>query len=243
MNRPGKRLLTVSVALALGLSTVTLQGSPLHAITVFDPANYGQNLLTAVRSLQQINNQVQQLANEAQMLVSQARNLESLPTSVAADLQASLHTIDRLILDAQGIAYQVSEIDSTYSRLFPEEYAEAVSTSQIMQDAQEAWRLARHGYRHSLEVQAEVVGQVRADTGTLDRLVAESQGAAGNLQATQAGNQLTALTAKQSMQLQTLFAASARADAIEQARHVAAHEQARARFERFMGDGSAYTRP
>ena len=242
MTRLRQRLCSACAALALGLSTATMTAPPAHAITVFDPANYGQNLLTAVRSLQQINNQVQQLANEAQMLVNQAQNLASLPTSVAADLQASLRTIDRLILDAQGIAYQVSEIDSTYRRLFPEQYAAAVSTSQIVQDAQEAWRLARHGFQHSLEVQAEVVGQLRADTATLDRLVAESQGAVGNLQATQAGTQLTALAAKQSMQLQTLLAAAARADAIEQARHVAAHEQARARFERFMGDGSAYTR-
>jgi len=44
------------------------------------------------------------------------------------------------------------------------------------------------------------------------------------------------------MQLQTLLAASARADALESARAVAAHEQGRARFERFLGDGSAYTR-
>ena len=87
-----------------------------------------------------------------------------------------------------------------------------------------------------------MVGQVRTDTFTLDRLIAESQGAVGNLQAAQAGNQLTALAAKQSMQLQSLLAASARADALESARAIAAHEQARARFARFMGDGSSYRR-
>ena len=242
MTQLRKRVLSACTALALGLSTVTVTASPAHAITVFDPSNYSQNLLTAVRSLQQINNQVQQLANEAQMLINQAQNLASLPTSVAANLQSSLRAVDQLILDAHGIAYQVAEIDSTYRRLFPEEYASAVSTSQIVQDAQEAWRLARGGFQHSLEVQAEVVNQVRGDALVLDRLVAESQGAVGNLQVAQAGNQLTALAAKQSMQLQTLLAASTRAEALEQARHVAAREQARARFDRFMGDGAAYTR-
>ena len=68
------QLLSVCAALALGLSTVTVTmtvtAPPAHAITVFDPANYSQNLLTAVRSLQQISNQIQQLANEAQMLVN-----------------------------------------------------------------------------------------------------------------------------------------------------------------------------
>ena len=223
------RLLSACAALALGLSavtaTMTVTAPPAHAITVFDPANYSQNLLTAVRSLQQISNQIQQLSNEAQMLVNQAQNLASLPTSVAGDLQASL-----------------SAIDAEYRRLFPEEYAATVSNSRIIQDAQEAWRLAREGFRHSLQVQAEVVGQVRTDSVTLDRLSAESQGAIGNLQAAQAGNQLTALAAKQSMQLQSLLAASARADALESARAIAAREQARARFARFMGDGSSYSR-
>ena len=49
------QLLSVCAALALGLSTVTVTmtvtAPPAHAITVFDPANYSQNLLTAVRSL------------------------------------------------------------------------------------------------------------------------------------------------------------------------------------------------
>ncbi len=237
-----KKLLTACAAFALGLSGVSVTAPPARAITVFDPTNFGQNLLQAVRSLIQINNQINQLANEAQMLINQAQNLASLPASIAADLQASLRRVDTLIRNAQGIAYRVSAIDSEYRRLFPEQYGSAVSTSQIIQDAQEAWALARQGFKHSLEVQAEVVGQVRSDALVLDRLVARSQGAVGNLQVAQAGNQLAALVAKQSMQIQTLLAASGRAEALDRARTLAAHEQGRARFERFLSDGSAYTR-
>ena len=214
----------------------------VEALTVFDPANYSQNILTAVRSLEQINNQIRQLANQAQSLVNQAQNLTRLPTSVASDLQVSFQQVDTLIQNARGIAYQVSAVDSAYRRLFPEQYAQSVATSRIVQDAQEAWKLARDGFKHSLEVQAEVVGQVRADAATLDRLIAQSQNAVGNLQVAQAGNQLTALAAKQAMQLQTLLAASARAEALERARAIAAREQARARFERFLGDRTPYTR-
>lgn len=236
--------------LLAAVAAVTLTLGPVqnaHAIfgigdVVYDPANHAENILTAARTLIQINNQVQQLANETQMLLNQAQNLASLPTSVAVDLRTSLARVDGLIISARGIAYQVSVIDSEYRRLFPERYATAVPTSQVVADAQEAWSLAREGFKHSLEVQAEVVEQVRADTTTLDALLAESQSAVGNLQVAQAGNQLTALAAKQTMQLQTLLAASARAEGLERARAVAAHEQARVRFVRFMGDGDAYTR-
>jgi P-type conjugative transfer protein TrbJ len=240
MTRPRILPLCLVASLALAQPTYAFFGG--GGGIVYDPQNHAENILTATRTLEQINNQITQLANEAQMLVNQADNLANLPTSVAGDLQVSLSAVDGLIRDAQGIAYDVSEIDSEYRRLFPEEYGSGVANSWIIQDAQDAWQNAREGYRHSLQVQAEVVGQVRIDAGTLDRLMAESQSAVGNLQAVQAGNQLTALAAKQSMQLQTLLAASTRADALSGARDVATREQARARFENFMGDGSNYTR-
>ena len=37
---------------------------------VFDPNNYAQNVLTAARALQQINNQIVSLQNQAQMLIN-----------------------------------------------------------------------------------------------------------------------------------------------------------------------------
>lgn len=242
-------LLSSATALALGFTSVPSVTSPAHAFfggggsgIVYDPQNHAENILTAARTLEQVNNQITQMANEAQMLVNQAQNLSNLPTSIAGELQASLGQVDGLIRDAQGIAYDIAQIDQEFERLFPEDYAASVSTSQIVQDAQQAWQNAREGFRHSLQVQAEVVGQVRTDAGTLDRLIGESQGAVGNLQAVQAGNQLTALAAKQSMQLQSLLAASTRAEALESARAIATREQARARFERFIGNGSSYSR-
>ncbi len=54
---------------------------------VFDPSNYSQNLLTAARSLQQIENQMKSLQNQAQMLINQAKHLEQLPTSVLNDVE------------------------------------------------------------------------------------------------------------------------------------------------------------
>ncbi|MDA4848605.1 P-type conjugative transfer protein TrbJ [Hoeflea poritis] len=209
---------------------------------VYDPTNHAENLLTAARSLEQINNQVRQLANEAQMLINQAQNLASLPSSIASELQTSLEEVGALIENAEGLAYDVVRIDEAYRELFPEGYAASVTTSRIVQDAQATWELAREGFKHSLDVQAGVVVQLQGDAATLDGLIADSQGAAGNLQALQAGNQLTALAAKQSMQLQSLLAASARADALREADALAARERGRARFERFLGDGNAYSR-
>lgn len=236
-----QKLLASFMALMITLTPVQQAHALFGFGVVFDPQNFAQNVITAANTLQQINNQIAQLQNQSQMIIHQARNLQNMPYSVAANLQSSLYQIDSLIQSANGLAYQISAIEAQYQQLYPEKYSSAVSTSQIVQDAQQAWLQSREGYRHSLHVQASVMDQVRNDSAILNSLVSASQGAQGNLQVAQANNQLTAFAAKQTMQLQTLMAASARAESLEQARNIAAREQARARFNNFKGDGSAYT--
>lgn len=237
-----------SLVMAL-ISATLILGVPrsAHALfglgdIVYDPANHAENVMTAARTLIQINNQVQQLANEAEMLINQARNLAPLPSSIAFDLQNSLIRMDTLIRNARGLAYDVTAIEDHYRRLLPDGYDDLVSVPQILADAKEVWREARDGFRHSLGVQAEVMRELRHDAVLLDQLMGHSQASSGNLQAMQTSNQLSALATKQIMQLQTLVAASARADALDRAAGIAAREQGRARFARFMGTGTAYNR-
>lgn len=71
---------------------------------VFDPNNYVQNVLTAARELQQINNQITSLQNEARMLINQAKNLASLPYSSLQQLQSSIQRTQQLLNQAQRIA-------------------------------------------------------------------------------------------------------------------------------------------
>jgi len=102
---------------------------------------------------------------------------------------------------------------------------------QEVQEARVAWQQSRAGYKHALQVQAQVVSNVRGD----------SQGAEGNLAVLQAGNQIAALSAEQIMQIQTLLAAQYRAEALEQSRELAERERGKARLNRFLSGGSAYT--
>lgn len=237
-----KPLIRIALTVLLATTLFAQNSRSGNALTVFDPANYGQNLLTAARNLQQINNQITQLQNEAQMLINQNRNLTNLPTSVSGNLLNSLARVDNLMRNANGVAYKIASIDNQYQRLYPEKYAAATSNNKIFQDGQAAWNEARQGYQHSMHVQASVIEEIRSDRALLDRLVAESQSAVGNLQVAQAGNQLMALNAKQSMQLQALLAASARAEALDRAAKLAAKEQARTRLQNFLGDRQPYTR-
>ena len=78
---------------------------------VHDPRNYAQNILTAARTLEQINNQIKQLQNQATSLVNEARNLQSLPTSTLQELQGQVDRTRGLLAEAQRIAFDVGDQD------------------------------------------------------------------------------------------------------------------------------------
>jgi P-type conjugative transfer protein TrbJ len=82
---------------------------------VYDPKNYSQNILTAARTLEQINNQIRMLQNQATSLVNDARNLTSLPISTLQTLQAQVDQTRQLLGEAQRIAYDVTDIQQAFS--------------------------------------------------------------------------------------------------------------------------------
>lgn len=218
-----------------------LISQPASAITVIDPSNLAQNTLTAVRTLEMINNQVNQLQNQARMLLNQDRNLAHLDYNALSQLRASLANTEMLIAKAQGLAYEVQQLDQQFSRLYPDEYASDVSSQRMAQEARERWRNGLEGLHTAMRVQAQVTQNLAHDESALADLVQQSQSAEGALQAVQATNQLLALQAKQSIQAQQLQITQNRAIALELARQAAAAEEARELRRRFMGTGTPYT--
>ena len=230
-----KRLLAAVVAAMLCTAAAHAQW------VVIDPTNLVQNTLTAIRTLEQINNQIQQLQNEAQMLTNQARNLASLPFNVVSRLRSNLALTQRLIARAKGMAYDVARMDQDFQRLYPEQYAATVSGNQMYRDTQERWKNTLNGLQTTMQMQAQASQNLSDDEGVLTDLVGKSQSAEGALQAMQAMNQLLALQAKQSIQTQRLQITQDRAASLELARQAAAVERGREVTRRFLGTGTPYT--
>src|SRR3546814_13954026 len=103
--------------------------TPAQAIVVFDPSNYSQNLLTAARTLQQINNQIQSLQNEANMLINQTKNLTRIDFPQLQEITQTLQQIDRLMGQAQGIRFQVSGLDQQFRQMFQQRFGPALRTN------------------------------------------------------------------------------------------------------------------
>ena len=232
----------LSATLAAGMvASIGMPITPAQAITVFDPSNYSQNVLTAARTLQQINNQIRSLQNEAQSLINQAKNLSTISFPEIQAITQTLQQIDQLMGQAQGIQFRIANVDQQFRALFPRSFNQALTNDSHVIDARARLDTSMAAYKQTMSVQAQVVENVQADAQTLNDIVSRSQGAEGALQATQATNQLLALTAKQQFQIQNLMAAQYRAQAIEQARRVQAESDARAATSKFLGSGSAYT--
>ena len=197
MNNLARRVASLRHAILAGVSAVPLfLGTPTPARAqwaVFDAANFSQNVLTAARELQQIENEVTSLQNEAQMLINQARNLTSLPYSSLQQLMSTIQRTQQLLSQAQGIAYNVANIQSQFQSLYPIGYTGSTSSAQLITQAQTRWQNTLSGFQDALKTQATVVGNINTAQTQVNALVSSSQGATGALQATQAGNQLLAL--------------------------------------------------
>ncbi|MGY8681542.1 P-type conjugative transfer protein TrbJ [Bradyrhizobium sp. UFLA05-153] len=228
--------------IAVGLIAAAVVQMPREATAqwiVFDPNNYAQNVLTAARELQQINNQITSLQHQSMMLINQAKNLASLPYSSLQQLEQSIQRTQQLLGQAQRIAYDVQQID----RAFSSTYAPASggqSDQALIANAQTRWQNAVTGLQDAMRVQATVVGNLDTNRTQMSALVSASQGASGALQASQAGNQLLALQNQQLTDLTAAIAAQGRAQTLEQAQRAAAQDQGREQLRRFLTQGQGY---
>jgi type IV secretion system protein TrbJ len=241
MTRYRLRTLLVAGASALALFTAAI--APTYAQfggIVFDPTNYAQNVLTAARELQQVNNEIQMLENQATSLINQARNLASLPYSSLTQLQQQITQTQQLLAQAQRIAYSVSTIDQAFTQTYPQTYSSGTSAQQLLAAAQTRWQNALAGFQDTMRVQAGVVTNLNNTRTQINALVSSSQSATGALQAAQSGNQLVALQTTQLADLTALTASIARAQSLDTARTLETQAQAQAQTNNFLSYGSGY---
>ena len=234
----------LALALAVPVALSPMLASPAHAQfgfgrIVYDPSNYAQNVLTAARTLEQINNQITSLQNEAQMLINQARNLASLPYSSLQQLQQNVSRTQQLLSQAQNIAFEVGQIDQAFRQQYGN-VSLSTTDAQLVADARSRWENTVGGLQDAMRVQAGAVGNIDSNRAEMAALVGQSQGATGALQATQAGNQLIALQSQQLSDLIAVISANGRADALTEAERATAAEQGRIQRERFLTPGTGY---
>ena len=182
--------------------------------------------------MEQINNQIQQLQNEADMLINRARNPANLDFNIVNRLRSTLATTERLIAEAQGLAYDVQNLDSDFARLYPEQYAATISGDQMFRDARERWKNSLDGLHTAMRMQAQV-----SQNGARRRRAGrprEPEPVGHRRAASHAGDEPASRLAGQAVHpAQQLQITQDRAASLELARQAAATERAREVRRRF----------
>jgi P-type conjugative transfer protein TrbJ len=199
---------------------------------VHDPRNYSQNILTAARTLEQINNQIKQLQNQATPLLNEARNLQSLPVSTLGELQAQIDQTKQLLTEAEGIAYDVADIRKGFEQRY-KGTAFSGPASALVANAEARWKDSVGAFEDAMKVQAGIVSNMGGTRTSISTVVSASQSATGALQAAQAGNQLLAIQSQQIADLAAVMSAQGRAEMLDAARAAAVEAEGRERFRRF----------
>lgn len=230
----GAAILSMSATALIPMPAAAQIGGIVH-----DPRNYAQNILTAARTLEQINNQITMLQNQATSLVNQARNLQSLPLTMLDPLQQQIRQTQALLAQAQGIAFDVQAIEREFGLQYKDIDLSA-SQRAMVDGAEERWRGSVAAFEDALKVQAGAVGNIEGARNAVQSLVTASQSSTGALQAAQAGNQLLALQSQQLADLTATVAALGRAQSLDAAGAAAAKAQAREQLRRFLGNQRGY---
>ena len=227
-------------ACAAALAASLVAAAPSQAqMTVFDPSNYAQNVLTAARELKQVNNQIQQIENQTQSLINQTKNLASLPYSLVSTITSQIQRTEQLLAQAQRIAYSVTTINQAFTQNYG-----AINTNltgqQMIAQAQQRWLTSVAGLQDALKMQATVVGNITTNRATVTSLGASSQSASGALQAAQVNNQLLVQISQQLSDLIALESANGRAQALVGAEKATDQNQGATQLSNFLAPGAGY---
>ena len=239
----GIRQMLAAGAAVLSMTVTALVPAPAYAQfggIVYDPSNYSQNILTAARTLEQINNQIRQLQNQATSLINEARNLASLPTDHACTASAA-DPADPAVARASAAALRT--MSSRSRREFARQYKDDRPDRQPAHDGPrrgKRWRNSVAAFEDALKVQAGAVSNIEGARTAVKDLVTASQSATGALQAAQAGNQLLALQSQQLADLTASVTSLGRAQSLDAANSAAAKAQAREQLRRFLAPGRGY---
>lgn len=132
------------------------------------------------RALQQINNQITSLQNVAQMLRSGARNLTGLNFTALNELRANLARTRMLIDEAQGLAFNVTNLDTQFRRLYPGTIVPGATGADLAGRAHDRWTASLESLRTTMQVQAQVSSAISDDETTLASISGRSSSAVGS---------------------------------------------------------------
>jgi P-type conjugative transfer protein TrbJ len=194
----------VAGALALGITGAVIGVHPAAgSMIVYDPNNYSQNLLQAIRALDQLRTMTRQLEAELRMI-------QSLGTTKREDVQSVMRKMESLLYQTNGLGFDLERIGDDFELLYPEEY-DSENYRRIAAQAERWTAQNRAAVRESMSTTSLAAENLARHDQRLQELLAASDSAVGTTAAIQAGNQILASLSAQIADMGALIIAQNRA--------------------------------
>jgi P-type conjugative transfer protein TrbJ len=224
MKRTGKRLLLAGLLLTAAPVLPFMQPDAQAALTVIDISNLQQNTLTAVRTAEQIQNQLEQIRN-------QVRSLQMLPAStfgpVKSIYDSNMQELNGLLSDVQGISFDLNRIDGQFNQLFPQGSWDQIDFSRYEQYYRDWTKELSDASKIAMKAQS-VVERSQAYNNQAAAILNQSASADGEVRQLQSTNQMLGIMAGQLDGLTQTLAVSARVSAMAAAQAANREEAERA---------------
>ena len=75
-----------------------------------------------------------------------------MPYSSLAQLQQSITRTEQLLVQAQGIAYNVATINQAFRQAYPQSHSSSTSSQQLLAAAQTRWQNSLTGFQNAMQV-------------------------------------------------------------------------------------------
>jgi len=167
---------------------------------VFDPSNFVKNTLTELHTLQITINQATQTANQLRQIAYELQNLRNIPNGVWGQVRGDLASLKQITKVGQNLSYADANLANEFTQMYP---GYAVPTN-YEQSYQQWGNNSLGGIRGALAAAGLQSDQLDSEDDVLGVLQSLSDGAAGHMQAIQAGNMIAAQTVQQLQKLRQL---------------------------------------
>ena len=206
MRKRVKRVFIGAMSLAGSHSVPLSRNQADAALPVIDLSNLQQSTLMAARIASQIQNQLEQIRN-------QERTLTRLPNSTFGPIKGiydnNTRDLNGLIADVQGISFDLNQIDGQFNQLYPTGTWDNVNRSQYEQYFQNWNKELTEAAKTAMKAQS-VLERSRNYNDQAASILANSNGADGEVRQLQANNQMLGLVSAQLNGLTENLAVSSR---------------------------------
>jgi len=202
------RFLSVLAGLVLVMG---MTAEPARAqFVVFDPANFGENIMTELNTLTTTVNQITQIAHQITQISNEIKNLQQFPQSLSGNVLGQyVQQYSQLVSSVgqiNGIAQNVTTLAQKYNTAFPNTpinggNGTSLTAQQIMTQVSGWLGQTRNVYQGAYNTQAQVMQSLSADSANIQSIATQSGSSSGNLDAQQASAQLQTQIASQLLKL------------------------------------------